>query len=481
MERGVTAERTGFAARAGAVLAVMLAVVLASRIAALPASIWEQDEAWLALAVERFDPAAGVPQPPWSPLWLAAGYGGTLVGLDATRSLQVLSLAAGTAVLLPLLSLWGGLLGRGRGSLAALLFLAAPVVWLNAGRALTETAASAALAAMCACWCRERRSDRALVWGSLAAAAAFLVRPQLLPAVVLPAFIVLATARGARERLRIAVPGLALALAGAAATAAAAGGIEPLAASLARHRSLHFGQLGDVSYAFATSGLARGLGHPGAAAAWIVLALAGAAGLARSAPATRRPPAVPLAARLGALLSVYGVASPQHARYFIPILALSAGLVVAGAAALLGRAAPVALAGAIAAFAWQVVPGLTLYRSRPSPPVAALRLAAERQRETGAAVVVDRRLAAFVEHERVLGGADLRVTWDYEVQLGLGGVAGADTAIAVFDAGHALALAPATGVERVSWPDSAVRRLSPTRYVDVSVATLAPYAVDRAE
>jgi hypothetical protein len=465
--RGWVAARRGAAA-----LAALLALVLASRLAALPASIWEQDEAYLAMAVQHFDPANGVPQPPWSPLWLALGRIGTLLGLEATRSLQLLSLAAGTAMLLPLVSLWGGLLGRGRGTLAALLFLATPVAWLNAGRGLTETAATAALAAMCACWCRERRSDPALVWGSLAGAAAFLVRPQLLPAVALPALVVLATSRGARERLRVAVPGLALALAGAAGTVAAAGGVAPLATSMARHRALHFGQLGDVSYAFAASGLARGLLHPAAAAAWIALALAGAVVLLRAAPAMRRRAAVSLAALLGAVLAVYGVASPQHARYFIPILALSAGLVVAGAVALLGRAAPTAVAVAIVALACQVVPGFALYRSRPSPPVAALRLAAERQRATGAAVIVDRRLGAFVDHERAFRSPEFRVVWDYEAQLGLGGLAGAAEVVAVCDANHPLERAAGATVERISWPESPVRRLSPARYVDVTVADL---------
>jgi hypothetical protein len=458
-------------------LALLLALVLASRLAALPASIWEQDEAYLAMAVKHFDPANGLPQPPWSPLWLALGWTGRLLGLEATRSLQLLSLAAGTLVLLPLASLWGGLLGRSRGALAALVFLATPVAWLNAGRALTETPATAALVTMCACWCRERRSESALVWGSLAGAAAILVRPQLLPAVALPALVVLATAGGVRERLHAAAPGLALTLAGIAGTVVAAGGVAPLAASLARHRALHFGQLGDVSYALAASGLARGLLHPAAAAAWIVLAATGAVVLLRSRPELRRRAAVPLAALLGAVLAVYGVANPQHARYFIPILALSAGLVVAGATTLLGRAAPVGLAVAITAFAWQVVPGLAELRSRPSPPVAALRLAAERQRDTGAVVIVDRRLAAFLAHERMFRSPNLRVVWDYEAQLGLGGFDGASAVLAVYDAGHPLAWAPATSAERLSWPDSAVRRLSPARYVDVTVATLATAAV----
>jgi hypothetical protein len=452
-------------------LAVLLLAVLETRLAALPASIWEQDEAWLALAAARFDPAEGVPQPPWSPLWVALGHAGARLGLAPTRALQLLSLAAGMLALLPLAALWGGLLGRTRGVLAALLFLATPVAWLSAGRALTETAATAALAAMCACWSREPGSPCTLAWGSAAGAAALLIRPQLLPAVALPALLALVLARGRRERLAVAAPGLALAAAGALATIAAAGGVAPLAAALTRHRALHFGQLGDATYGLAASGLARGLGHPAAAAAWIALAVVGAAVMLRAAPDARRRAAVPLAALAGALLAIYGVASPQHARYFIPVLALSTGPVVAGAAALLGRAAPLATAAAIAALAWQVVPGLALYRSRPSPPVAALRLAAEAQRERGAAVVVDRRLAAFVAHERAFRSPGLRVVWDFEAQLEIGAFAGAREVVAVYDVNHPLAAAPGGDVERISWPDSAARRLSPARYVDVTVAT----------
>jgi hypothetical protein len=454
-----------------ATMLVLLLAVLASRIAALPASIWEQDEAWLALAAAHFDPAEGVPQPPWSPLWVALGHAGARLGVEPTRALQLLSLAAGTLALLPLAALWGGLLGRPRGVLAALLFLATPVAWLSAGRALSETAASAALAAMCACWSREPRSLRALAWGSVAAAAALLVRPQLLPAVALPALLALVLARGRRERVAIAAPGLALALGGALAAVAAAGGVAPLAAALARHRLLHFGQLGDATYGLATSGIARGLGHPAAAAAWLALAAIGVAALLRTAPDVRRRGAVPLAALAGALASIYGVASPQHARYFIPVLALSSGAVVAGVAALLGRAAPLAAGAAIAAFAWQVGPGLALYRERPSPPVAALRLAAESQRERGAAVVVDRRLAAFVAHERAFRSPGLQVVWDFEAQLGLGALTGAREVVAVYDVNHPLAAAAGGAVELVSWPESAVRRLSPARYVDVTVAT----------
>ena len=89
-------------------------------------------------------------------------------------------------------------------------------------------------------------------------------------------------------------------------------------------------------------------------------------------------------------------------------------------------------------------------------------------------MIVDRRLAAFADHERRFRSPGLDVVWDLEAQLGLVDLGGAAEVVAVCDAGHALAVAPAASVERISWPDSAVRRLSPTRYVDVAVVTLAP-------
>jgi 4-amino-4-deoxy-L-arabinose transferase-like glycosyltransferase len=459
-----------FASRPAAVTVLLLAVVLASRLAARPHTVWEQDEAYLAMAAVHFDPLEGRPQPPWSPLWVGLGHAGRLLGFDPTASLQLLGLAASVLSLLPLAAMWTGTLGRGKAVLAALLFLATPVAWLNAGRALTETPATAALALMCACWCRRERGG-ALAGGSLAGAAAILVRPQLALAVVLPALATMATAGGGRERVRVVAPGLALVLAGAAATVLAAGGLYPLRASLARHAALHFGQLDTVSYALGASGLARGLLHPGAAAAWIVLAAIGAAAVLRAGGVARRDAGVLLAALAGATLAVYGVASPQHARYFIPVLALSSGFVVAGAALLLRRAAAPVVTVAVGAYAALVIPGLAEYRSRPSPPIAALREAAVRQRSGGAAVVVDRRLNAFADWVRTFESPDLRVVYDYEAQLGLGALEHAPLVVAVYDANHQLAWLPGAAIERFSWSAGAVRSLSPDRYVDVTVAT----------
>ncbi len=485
---------------AAAALAPLLLIVLASRLLALPATIWEQDEAYFTMAAARFDPAASRPQPPWSPLWVGVGHAGRALGLDATRALQLASLAASVASLLPLVSMWGSVLGRRRAWLAALLFLATPVAWLCAGRALSETPATAALLVMSACWCRPKRAEWTLAAGSLAGAVALLVRPQLLPAVVLPGIVVALASRTWLRRAAAVLPGAGLALAGAAAMVLAGGGIAPFRASLVRHAALHFGQLGDVSYAFATSGLSRSLLHPAVAAAWVALALLGAVAVLRTGPdlgralrsrgrrtaadarpadestlRSRRSAFVLLATLAGTLLAVYGVASPQHARYFIPILAFSAGFVVAGLTVLLGRiGAGVVVVGVVAAFVWQVVPGLALYRSRPSPPVAALRLAAERQRASGAAVVVDRRLNAFVDYERTFAAPAFHVVYDFEAQLGLGDLDRAARVVAVYDANHQLAWLPGATVERISWPDDAVRGLSPDRYVDLTVAASAP-------
>jgi hypothetical protein len=256
----------------------------------------------------------------------------------------------------------------------------------------------------------------------------------------------------------------------------AAGGVHPLLASLSRHAALHFGQLGGVSYALAASGLARGLLHPGAAAAWIVLAGLGAAAVLRAGGAARRAAVVLLAALVGAVLAVYGVASPQHVRYFIPILALSSGFVVAGATLLLRRAAVPAVLAAISASAALVIPDLADYRTRPSPPIAALRAAAARQHSSGAAIVVDRRLNAFADWERAFEAPGLTVVYDYEAQLGLGGLERAPLLIAVYDANHQLAWLPGAIVERFAWPAGAVRALSPDRYVDVTVAGAAARA-----
>jgi hypothetical protein len=254
---------------------------------------------------------------------------------------------------------------------------------------------------------------------------------------------------------------------------AAAGGVAPLRESLVRHAALHFGQLGEAPYGFVASGLARSLLHPAAAGAWIALALLGGVAIFRRHREGRSSAAVIVAALAGALLAIYGVASPQHARYFIPVLALSAGLVVAGLTALLGqRIGSVAAAAALVVLAWHVLPALALYRSRPSPPIAALRLAAERQRASGAAVVVDRRFNAFVDYERAFEAPGLAVVYDFEAQLGLGGLERASEVVAVYDTGHQLAWLPGATAERISWPDDAVRALSPDRYVDVTVATV---------
>ena len=90
----------------------LVLLVLVSRVAAFPASIWEQDEAYFAAAVVHFDPAAGAPHPPWFPLWIGLGSLVHLTGIEGARSLQLVGLAASVWILFPLTSLWSTLLPR---------------------------------------------------------------------------------------------------------------------------------------------------------------------------------------------------------------------------------------------------------------------------------------------------------------------------------------------------------------------------------
>ena len=170
-------------------LALTLAVaafVAATRWLAFPASIWDIDEAIFANALIAFDPSGNYPHPPFFPLWV--GLGTALVravpALDPTLALRLLSAAFSAWMLWPLTALWSHFLPRAQAVLSALLFLLLPVPWLLAGRAYTETTATAFLVAAAALWLGPSPSRRDTVLGSLLLAASTLTRPQWVLAAV---------------------------------------------------------------------------------------------------------------------------------------------------------------------------------------------------------------------------------------------------------------------------------------------------------
>ncbi len=452
----------------------LLGLVVASRVAALPAGVWEQDEAYLACAVVRLDVAANHPHPPWFPLFVALGKVVHAVGVPPVRSLQLVSLAAGTWMLFPLVSLWSLLLDRRLAVASAVLYLAAPGAWLLAGRAFSGTTATAALVAALAWWLRPGFGRRDAVLGSLAAAAAVLVRPQLtLP--VAATVLCLALTRRA-PRLALLGP-LAAAVGLAAGLLALAAGPRALGAALTEHAAYHLGHLPEASWSFARSGLARALLEPAAAAAWTALAVAGFALLLGSRHRTTAALLVG-GALVPLVVVVWGLSNPAHVRYALPLLALTSGAVVKALAALPGRTVAVALTAAVAASVVAVSPALATYRRAPSPPVAALRQATAEVEESGGVLVVDRTLVAFVDLEEMVGNMDVPVLFDHLVEDGSVPPPPPELAVAVFDDGRD-ALLHGSGRRRIfSCTPGPLRRLSQDRFMDVTVAD-DPILVDR--
>lgn len=434
----------------------------------LPASIWEQDEAYLAAAAVTINLADSAPHPPFFPLWVGIGAAGRWLGLMPDRTLQLASAILGALAFVPLTVLWSRLLAPGPAAAAAVLGLAAPGVWLLSARAFSGTAGTALVIAALACWTTSENSRRWLAAGSVAAALAVLIRPQL-GLVVTAAAIGLAAGPARRRWPWAAWPGLALTVAGAGLFVVAAGGPGVVGAAVSRHAALHFGRLPDASRGLLDSGLAAVLASPSVAAVWSLLAVAGVWCTVRSR--RRRAAAVPVAAALGAaLVLVFVLSNPAHPRYAVPLVLLSSGFVVASIEHLAGRlGASLIVSAAVAAATALVLPAAATLRHEPSPPMAALdeadRLAADR----GGVVVVDRTLHAFVVFRDAIGMTRTPVVFDHMLDLGAIPPPAAARTVTVFDDGHDGLVV--SGERRITFSrrNPLLRRLGQDRFLDVTV------------
>lgn len=381
---------------------VLIAVLVGSRLAAFPASVWEQDEAYFVAAVHEFDVSDSRPHPPWFPLWIVIGKVFASTGMDPSLALRIPALLFSLWIFIPLRAFWCRFLSRTDATAAALLFVATPVAWWFSGRAFSGVGGTALLVTALACWFAEEKPSQAvLAVGSAVGAAAVLIRPHLLIPVA-AAVIVGLWRRSPKERRVMLVPGALVLAIGGLGLVFATGGIAPLAASFREHAAYHFGRLSDANWSFSSMGLARALGHPAAAAVWIGLSAVGAVRFAKDRGA--RTALVAVVSVLAVLVVViFGLSNPGHARYYLPLLALTAGFVV-GALAIVGRWG--GLVGALVAVAvsaaW-LVPELAQYRAVESPPVRAIRRAITEASRTGSVVVVDATLDAFVKREQALG------------------------------------------------------------------------------
>jgi len=479
---GVTHRRRLWLGRRGAAYApaaLLVVLVAASRMAAFPASVWEQDEAYLAAAVARLDVAASQPHPPFFPLWIGLGrLVAAAAGVGPGTALGLVGSVLGSLVVVPLVALWRRLLPASLAVAAAALSLAAPGVWLLAGRAFSGTAATSMLVAALAAWSLPGAGAWRLGAGSLAAGACVLVRPQLAPA-AFAATVAAAAIHGRRRLGWLAVPAALTVAGGAAAFVAVAGGGAPVWARLVEHLGWHLGHLGEARRSLLSSGLADVLGHPVAAVAWCAAGFAGALSLA--ADRQRRHGLWLVLAPLAATVAtVFVLSNPAHPRYAVPLVVLSGGLVLEGIRRLGNdRWTLAAAAVAVAVSATVVVPVTAGYRREPSPVVAALEHGAARAADRDGTLVVDRRLHAFIRLRQETVDGHPPVLFDHVLELGAVPPPPPGRTVAVLDRGREALVVTADEVRLFHCTEPLLRILAQDRFLDVTVADGAVLRPDR--
>ncbi|MGV8038720.1 MAG: hypothetical protein AB2L07_01085 [Thermoanaerobaculaceae bacterium] len=369
------------ARRPVAVLASLGALggALLSRVLLLPDGPWEQDEALLAAGVVDFDPARHMPLPPGFPLWILLGRVVRLCGAaDPVLALQIASSVLSVVGLWALVGLWDGVSGRATALGGALVAAFLPGVWAHAGRAFSETPATALALMAFGLWLHGGRSG--FLPGTLAMTAAALVRPPLAPLFVMA--VALAAWRVRRDVPRLFAAGAAASMLGLLVVlplVGEAGGWRMYWEAGRAHAGEHFVGLADMSRAIAGLGWVRGLGN--APVAFAFAALAGV-GWWRWRRALRRAwwPGSLAGGWLAYLLLF--VHNPTYPRYYVPAWVLAATPALAGAVWLLRRPrlAPVMAALCAAASAWWVWPALRYMHVHPLPVIGAMRQVADEGR-----------------------------------------------------------------------------------------------------
>lgn len=446
-------------------LAILVLIGL-SRLAAFPASIWEQDEAYFSAAVVEMDLADSRPHPPFFPLWIAFGKLVHSAGLPPAESLMLVSAVLSTVLLIPLTVLWWRLLGPGLAPAAAVVVLMVPGVWLYSGRAFSEIGATAFLVSALACWTRS--GGRAAAWGSVAAGAAVLIRPQF-GLVVVFVVVWLLVRRPRKAWPAIVAPAAILIVVGATWFAVSAGGLAEVLNVSSLHAAQHFGELSTADRGLFDSGLARLLVSPVVFLVWLGLTALGVF-TTLAAKGNREVGWLVLAALTAMIIVVFGLSNPAHPRYAAPLVILSGGFVAAGLRRVLGVRGAIAGAGALVCWAVIVVlPSIEAYRGLPSPPIRALERASRLAAEREGVLVVDRTLHAFVGYREAVGLLEAPVLFDHMLKMGVSPQPGTE-AVLIFDGDNGRRRGATEGEEGFSCDDPLLRSLGQNRFLDLTVA-----------
>ncbi len=378
-------------------------LLLWSRFALLASGPWEWDETLFARGLMWFQLAAHFPHPPGFPGWMAIGHLMKPLVSEPLRGLQLASAALSVATLWPLATLGRRAAPPAVALAGALLVLLAPGPWLHAVRGFSSTPAAFFMAvAAVAVSAPEERLRPTLA--TLLVSAAFLVRPQLLPAL---AVLWLALAVRVRSARRLA-PGVVLSLGAGVLSlvlmARAEGGWDAMMAAFADHAGRHFSRLVGNSCALPDLGLAKSFGGLGGLAAVSVLAVAGLVSWGR-----RRGRREALVAALVVLALVWEVVMLQnrtYTRYTVPAALALGPLAAAGAAAVAPAAVAVAgLLGLTLTQAAIAYPPVVEQHAAKLPGWAAVETGARLARRHGLDVVVEAGLHPFASYRwLVMGG-----------------------------------------------------------------------------
>jgi hypothetical protein len=413
------------------VVALVVGAVAASRFFALAHSPGEIDEAVFSGAVTRFDLFDLSPQAPGFPVWILLGRALLPLCVTPFNALATAStLLAACAV--PALYLWGRRVVGGWSALAGVVLgFALPVVWVNGGRAFSDTPATALFIGALACLANieQRRSPNQTRWrelvsarrarllavaAGLLAAAGCGVRPHLLlgffPLLLVWTFRIVTRPGRGDAAWTFVLSALAGTAAWGAWLLAQAGGAPGLFASLSeragfRTHALATGTVGTVLDSF----LVRDFLSWRRAVA--VLAVAGV-GLVLLALRKRRG-ALDLALVLVPLfLSLWLLHSRAMSRYSVPFVLVLGLAVGAGLEAILRRGPLAFGAASVAAFfvAREAWPDVRASAREETPPIAALRTLERYVHPGRETIVADPDFHAFLRTERWEGRL---VVWGY--------------------------------------------------------------------
>ena len=393
------------------VIALLTAVVAASRVWGRARSPWDWDEMLFTMALDDFDVPNHHPHPPGFPLFIATAKVIRALGVSHFISLQSLALIAGLVLVPAMYFLCRELRLPAETAIAATAFFAfLPNVWFFGETAFSDVPSIVLVIIACALLLRGCRSSWAFIAGAVLLGVAAGYRPQNLTIGFVPALIAVWCQLRARRFVVVlagALAGLGIVVAAYGFAARASGGWKPFREAVDAHqvyitsvdsfRNPNRPPLRDLIDDF----FVRPFRGPVVNIPLTLFALISfIAALAR-----RRWPILIIIGAFGpfalaAWLVLDHMSASRFSIGYMPLLAVLAADGVFIASSLAGRAqrrvAYALCAAVVAAMILWVTPAINVPRSRVSPPMQAVRWVGANV-PRGAVLYVDGGMGPFAE------------------------------------------------------------------------------------